>query len=637
MRSARIALTLAFVTLLAATAAGQGAPATTAPQPKPMPKAEPVLKHIPAGTLGYLVVNDITATNGRLSRFLGEIGLGQIMAQIPGGALGIIRAQARLGPGFNPNGGFAAVVLDPKEFGIDLLGMMGIGGAKTNAETPKFPIVLFVPGKDPKAVFPTFEITGTGSQMSFSHSGNTGFIRTGGDYILVSPSKKALDAVTAPGKKTLSELTKDDARIIATSDAAAFINMKIVGPLYVKMLEKMMNMGMMAAPPATATGPASAEKAHKSMMQSAVTFYRDLFSQMDSATVGCKLTRNGVLIEEAVSFAAQSAWAEAMASFKSTGPLRMDRVPDLPYVLAGTFAGGWGKKTWELNRNLTFQMLETSAPGKISEEMKKRIEKLFEQMGDEIKGGQFVIGAAPAQSGVFAVAVLINCKDSSRLKKLVAEKVALADELLKIIFTQEEMQKLTIKYEGGIETIGTVVVDAVTVAHPKLSTMDEEDRAMLIKVLGEDRLRIRIAAPDKTTLVATFGGSKAFLTEALNSARRPKPLLTAQQSADAAKYMPKRPSGLFVFNVANLMEAIEAGRKIIEPESAPIPVKLMDRTPIVMSVGGAGNATHIACFVPNSVIREVVTALMMLGAPGQGGAAPAQAPAQGGAAPAPAR
>ena len=50
--------------------------------------------------------------------------------------------------------------------------------------------------------------------------------------------------------------------------------------------------------------------------------------------------------------------------------------------------------------------------------------------------------------------------------------------------------------------------------------MTDEEKAEMKKVLGEDKIRIRIAQVDPKTLVITFGGGKTFMVAAIDAARK---------------------------------------------------------------------------------------------------------------------
>jgi len=622
MRITRTTLTLVLVLCLSAMVFGQAAGTTpqSAPAPKPMPKLEPVLNHMPAGTLGYVVVTDLKRMNKNIMSFMGNIGLGMFTMQMPNGPIGMLQQMA---PGFNPNGGLAVAFLDPKLFGLDLLEMMGMGApasAPATTAPPELPLIIFVPGSNPN-MFMMFGPPNADTPNVVNMGGMKMHKAKAGGYTVLSPSRKALDIVLAKSGKALVEIKRENSRIIHNSDIAAFINMKIVGPIYVKMLKKTMEMQAQAAAGAPGAQPDFA-KPMMELTKNLQPFYEDVYGSMDSVVVGFRLAQKGVVIDETVSFDPTSKFGKATVAYKPKGTIKIDRVPNLPYVFAGGFLMQTSKLSWDIGREITMEMLEAMAPGKITATQKARIIKLFSEAAGEVKGGQFVMGGAPANSGVFGVSFLVDCANAEKLKGLLADKTALAEELIKTIVDDPQIQKTILKYEKGVEAIGSIKVDAITLIPPKLATIPESERSMLIKVLGEDKLRILIAAPTSNRLIITLGGSIPFMEEALKSAKTAKPVVTGAQFAEFRKYMPKNGVSLMAFSAANLIKVINTGKKIVEGEtSTPIPFNITSDAPILMGSGITGATAHVAFYVPNPLIQEIVTAIMSMamGPRGAGG------------------
>ena len=73
--------------------------------------------------------------------------------------------------------------------------------------------------------------------------------------------------------------------------------------------------------------------------------------------------------------------------------------------------------------------------------------------------------------------------------------------------------------------------------------MAEAERAQVKAILGEDKIRIFLAAVDKTTVVSTIGGGKPFLADAIKRAKEGGSILADPGTIQALKYMPKNCSG----------------------------------------------------------------------------------------------
>ena len=159
-----------------------------------------------------------------------------------------------------------------------------------------------------------------------------------------------------------------------------------------------------------------------------------------------------------------------------------------------------------------------------------------------------------------------------------------------------------------------------------MANMGQNERATMNMVVGEDKIRILVAAPDKNTVVLTFGGSLAFMDESIKAAKGDgnAKLLTRRQLRAMKKYLPSTLTGLGLFNVGNLFEVILAGMQTMMPAGpAALPVSIKTKDPIVMAGGVTGKAAHVVFAVPISLIKEVKQAAqMMLGGMMGGGAGP---------------
>src|ERR1035437_7252658 len=98
---------MAVCLLAASVAFGQ----TTAPAvPVKVVPAGAILEQIPAGSMGFVVVAEVRTRTAQVDKFMEQIG--QTTAFKGAGVKGFLDCickEAKLGEGFNPDGGFAAV------------------------------------------------------------------------------------------------------------------------------------------------------------------------------------------------------------------------------------------------------------------------------------------------------------------------------------------------------------------------------------------------------------------------------------------------------------------------------------------------------------------------------------------------
>ncbi len=605
----------AFLCVLFLTGVVCAQPVTTAPAPA-MPKAEPVMKHIPAGAMGFVVVNNVKGTLGRVENLLNEIGVGQMIAlqEMPGGLLGMLRMQAMLGDGFNPNGGFAAVMLDPQQFGIDLPAMIGLSPPKPSAATPpeeepKVPFVFLVPGAGVQEVFGAYPIEPVGKFYQVSLRMGPMFAIKCGDYVAISPTTKALTALLGAPKKASAELSKTQAAAIAKSDIAVHLNMKVAGPILTKLLkqfeQQMTAMQQMGPSPVPFVGLTSVY----------TSFYGDMLTQMDAIIITGQFAQTGVVLGGNVRWSPESEWGKMMAAFRPFKGKLLDRLPNLPYVLA--IGSGWSagqEQTKKLALDMIDKVLADKSMAAVPEEAKAKLKALVPAVYDQISAVQVVVGGAPEGSGVFGAAYVIQCKESNAVRKILSDSAEVAEAMIGALIPQipEAAGQVKIVYTRNAGRVDEGAFDAIDISHPELDEMPEDDRAKMTKILGEDRIRIRVAAVDGKTLVVTFGGSEAFLSETIKAARAGGTILKGPEIAEAMKHMPPDPTELVLFSGSNLLEVIAKGMQALDPESEPLPFKIHGKTPIAAGVSISGSEVTGVLYIPNSLLSDLFGLVPML-------------------------
>jgi hypothetical protein len=592
--------------------------------------AESVLNHIPAGTTGYVVVNNIQETIGVAEKFAASIG---VMPPPPPDApavsmmLTMLRQGAKLGDGFNPNAGAAVVLLDLKQFGINLsdLALSGMTGEEPDEKTAKaladgVPFVIYVPGSSVKGVFGNYEIgKADGGLSTVQLRMGKMFAVKKGSYILLSPNKAALNSVKAAKKRTAAELSKDEAGLIKRNNIAYYVNYQLLSPTVKAVMDVV---GKQAA---------SAEPDMAGILKIYMSMIGGLFEQINSEVGGIRIDKTGIVLESMNVAKPGSAIAKAWASTEnstSKGASVLDSVPSLPYVLAVGATGGMGNfdfLTKLIDDVLAIEPLAT----KLTAETKAKTKATIAGLMGQITEIQIVAGGAPAGKGVFGLAWAIKCKDAAKFKALLADKADLIQTFITTLIDDEDVKGLKIPYNKGVEKCGDVSVDAIEITHPEMLTMDEGERGEMTKVIGEDKIRFLIAAPDKKTVVVTFGGTTAMMGKAIAAACGKGPIPTAPGTSLALKVLPKDPHVLIFLNIANLLDVIRTGMGAViqDPEQLKgmlmmIP-QLNCKTPIAIGAKFKGNTAHAVFYVPTALIREAVpkiqqVIMMMMGGGGGG-------------------
>jgi hypothetical protein len=618
MRSHRTLFAFACILALAGAAVAQESPsaAPSSAPPAPLPPAEPVLSHVPAGAMGFFAINNLKSTGTRIDAFLVAIGLGEDVKQaMPNGVVETIRGGVGFGPNFNPDGGIAVIMLDPQKFDVDIIALMEHRPPTTQPgkenEPPaeqKIPYAIFLPGQGVAEVLgPSMPAEPAGAYFKVMMPFGEMMAAQIGGYVVLSPSAKVLDAIAKTEKTVMTELSASEQKAVTESDIAIHVNMTVSGPTISKVLEHFESMfaAMQSMSPNPAMSPAGM-----------LGMYRDMISQMQSLTIAARLAPTGIVIEELVQAKPESELGKAMAAQQSAGTISLDRVPNLPYVFAmGALQEPNADPKYAVD--MQARMLNMLMPDKLSEETKTKINTLTQQLSEQVVSTQLVIGGAPPEpTGVFGVSCVLNVKDSETVKGLIAQGADLALTIVKTLAADDpKTQQLVIKYVKDAEKAGDVSVDTIEFDHPELASQPAEDKADMAKVLGEDKIRVYVFAPDKQTVVITFGGGKPMVEAALKASKGNGNILALPESQEALAVLPKNLQSVVLINGANLWTVVEQGAKVMGSESLP-KYAFTCKTPLAIgSATEAGASARVVVYIPNGMVKDVVGLIKTLTAP----------------------
>lgn len=596
---------------------GPTAPTTGAPTAVPKPPARPVIDLIPADSMGFVVVNNISGSAAAAEKFLSATGISDMVGlpAEPGWLVAMLKGQAKLADGFNSSGGFAVVMLDPDQFGVDLPAMMGLKAAPpSDGPPPKLPVVLLVPGSSIAGVFGNYEIQpGEKFDTVNLRMGPMLAVQMGG-YIALSPSSKALQAVQNAKTSVAAGLSAAHIAEIAASDLCLHLNMKVAGPIIVNTMRDF-------AKSAATTRPAGGAKKMISPAQIASLYdalYGDLILQTDSVTATVRFDKTGLVISERVALDPASEWGQALAAYSPAGGKLLDKLPNLPYVLAyGASWQGGSQKIQDLASKMLNNMFALGMFSGMSPETKTQWGDLANRLSGQETGFQVVLGGAPADNGLVAASMLLQFKDSSKAKALITEVTGLYEKLINSMMPQtrpnadkeqNKQRKLQISYVADAENISGLPVDAIDIKFSELETMSELDRTRMKTLLGEDRLRIRLAAINDKDVLMTFGGSQAMFTAAVQATKTGGGILSGEATAEAMTHMPARPIALMLFNGANLVDLIGKAAAALKPDSPPLPFKINARNPIAAGAAISGSEIYGTLYVPNALVADAIKA-----------------------------
>ncbi len=598
--------------------------------------AEPILKHIPADALGFVMAGNVEDTLKRTDKFLNDVGLGIfVQAQAPQGLWAAMKKNLKLGEGFNAGAGVAAIMLDPKDFGIDLT--KHIGKKELPAEVrDKLPFVLLLPGTDIAKMLPEGMVTeGEDGKTIVQFGGEGPVLQThsiDGGYVGLSPNADALASYQRL-KNVSKQVNKKTLGVLSKADVAIHINWKKAWPLIEKAIEKQQKQMVEKGEEAAGMG-ATAPAAMGAPMAKILDLYKKVFRQVDAMTITGRFVETGVVVEELLAYDPASQLGKVMKSYKPVKGSLTDLVPDLPYVMAWGF-GGAGEMDDALERYFddVFDAMLKTEELPFSEEQMKKIKSMTLKFFEQVDAGQFVLGGAPEETGLFGAAVVMKVEDAEKFKQFLQETTKLGIELCKEA-PEPDARKLQATYAKEAGKVGDLAFDAIEISHPEMAKMDDEEKAKMKKVFGEQRIRVLVASPRKDTVVVTFGGAEKMLAAALKSATGKKGIAKTAHLKQAMQYLPKKLSAVMLFNAKNLGDVIRRGAQRMG-EQAP-PINFQTEAPLAVGAGVDGAAEHLAVYVPSAMVKDVAAVFMGLmmrgGGMGPGGGMGGQPPmpSQGG-------
>lgn len=627
MRLMRLAAAAVAVVLgtLAAPLAAQNAPPKT---PASQPAAEPILKVIPSGTLGYVVLQNVKGATDDVDTFLKYVGATELMKDaVPEGVLKALLAELPVGDGLNPNGGLAIAMLDPAPFGIDLVKMMklaipGAGGATTASAPPDWtslPVVLFVPGSGVKEVFGKLNPTPADPYMKISMDGVDLYAAPLGSYVLLSPNAKALEAVARAPKKADDELKGRHAQVVRGSALAVRLDLKAISPVVLKALK-----ALDLLTEAKAEGlvdnlpePLSVYTQIKPMLG----LYTYLLPQIAEVTFGLRFAPTGVLVEGAVTYLPDSVCAKALAAVAAPQAPLLDLLPNQSCAMAVGLTVWSGPAAREIHAKNIEAQLANPALAKLPEAVKKKIQQVWLNLAEEISAVAVSLGGVPDEAkGAFGVTVVLKGKDAEKIKALLAEAaVGVTDAIKAAAGDDEELAGIKITYEKAVDKAGDVPVDSLVVKAPPL----ENDMVgmVLTQIFGEGGLSPLVATADKNTIVLTLGGGKESMTKALQAAagKEEKKILADKETAAAMKFLPKNCEDVGLLNVGNYFDLMMAAARKMGAGAGELPFSLTCKTPIVFGSGVEADAQVWGMYVPSDVVKDVIGFFKSMGAMRGGG------------------
>jgi len=515
------------------------------------PQAGSLLKAIPSDCMGYIAATNVKGLTKSIERLTRQLGFGEQLDQMaPGGLLSMAAMFLQLGEGYNPNGGLAVVIPNMEKLGYDPAAL----GKGEEPETDEIPMVILVAGKSDIGIFPQAEKLEDGGISIPGFPLPVIYTSQIGDYVAFSPSQKALDLMKGETlDTTLGGAEKD---LLTKNDVAVFYNLKILGPFIAEMAD--------SADEKTDEKTAGQDRPFGMVeLTPILKLYGTFLKQMDALAFGIKLGEKGISCNFYESVKPDTELAKVLAAYKPSSKPLMNRLPNLPYVLAFG-ASMAGNREGEAIADAEMQLMKMVLKAldlDISEDLTEKIIKTSSEFNALVTSQQLVAGPANGE-GLFGVSMVLEVTDSQKAKALLPTEFDLMTQLVQSLGKQKqvkELESLKFSYVENADTINDTVIDVIEVTCDELTNQSDDDKAEMKKVLGEDKILIRVAQVDPKTLVITFGGGKTFMATAIDSARKGGTIDKDPNVKKTLAELPANPIGTMIFSPQNLLSTERAG------------------------------------------------------------------------------
>ena len=620
---------------------------TTQPDEPVIPTA-PVIGYIPANAMGFLMINNLQEFSDNFTSFLTAI---DDSLMPPGGLMMTAQMMLDIGPGFDPNGGLAVVLLDPEPFGVDLFeDLFGYEDEEFEYEVyyddedfvdgddvpvdeefveeelvedlvdDTWPVVFFVPGDSIEGVFGNypmivdeeagFTVIDLDSQAVFAVAQE--------GYVVLSPRADALAAVLAETDMLVDQMTPDEVAALTSPDISLHVNMVTAGPLLQGKMQEFLTLWESDSEEFDPDDPDQADERPRSNMAdgmaAAFSVYDYLLEGAEGATLGMSANETGMALDVTLAYDPESLMGRALLS-QPIQPFRLpDRVPDLSYVAAGGVNVFYTEEMIEAFRPLGPRMLEAMGlTGDLPADAMEQIQRITDEMYPKIKGFQFVFGPDPMGTGAFASAVLVECSDLQRVQVLFQELLVEEQAILDAMAAAEgDAEATTLVYEEDALTINGISVDRLDVVEPASDEPPTDDELAARAIMGDQVSFLIAPLEDRSVIVVTMGGDQDTMAQALDTAMEGGPIMTQADVAEAMMIVPEDACMVALLNLRNTGLFIESLTSALEEDDSGDPADdnpfkyMVTNAPIVMFARVYESSASGTVFLPIQALKEAI-------------------------------
>lgn len=577
---------LAGLTLLTLFAIGWASSALAA-------ATEDVLKLVPDGALGVVVVNRPGAVDGKIQ----DLGR-QMQLPVPS-LLMLLDLQVNFRKGFDQDGSLAVIVLPAQQ-----------GRA---FPTP----ILLVPVSDYEKFLGQFEPEEAKDGLTrITLKGVSGWARQIGGYAAVTDGsyREVLEKTLKVSKELPAGLAAWRPWL-ADQDLAAVVLQPGVQELCTKaqegirqIKETMTRIGQ-SAPDSSPQGAKLAENMEQ--MARIWDFYASIFQAAQKQVSACGF---GVQVDKQSSLrltgrtmlVSSGSWAKRVEELKPTEDDLLAGIPDKPFVIAGS--GAASEAVWKGLMAASFKMMKSMREFYgLSEEQLDKMIQMADQSMKGIRGMSMVLSSGHSGESIYSgMAGVFGVDDSQEFLASYEAYVRQYSELLKGVkhsaLPQMDVQKSQIDGHAGLK----LTMNALK--PPKDFQTPDYDR-MMKALLGPDQKAVGwLVAVDKHRILMSYA-DKNVLQQMLKDMGQSKPGLAGDaELKKTAALLPPKPVVTVYVSPRGAIEFVQRIVPAFAPPEANVNLKLPEfpKTPPLGFAVTTGKAeAQMQLVVPREVIQAV--------------------------------
>ena len=570
-----------------------------------------IANKVPANAMGFLVVNNVRDMTTKVDQWIEAVGLTPMLQpQMPEGALVAMMQGAMLGEGFNADGSFGVILLDPQAYGVKMPWAEATTQPDTEATAPamdqeqKWPFVLMVPGASTEAVFGNYEITKEGEYNKVQLRMGEMYSKDQNGYVMLSPITAALDAVTA--NTTPMQLGQKHRRLMSESQIALHINMAVAQPLIDQGIEYARSEMQKQA-----DSPFGPPAGVIQMWDSTMSFYQTLIKQTQAVTADGQFAPTGVVVRKMVEFKADSGLKQAFASYKMPGTSLVDRLVSNEFaVAAGVSQVPESPQIAEFRQKLITQFMGLPQLQDIPAEQKAQFEQAVNTAKEQVRQVQVVLGGTGGP-GVFGIAEVLVVQDAQKMRQAIKDLVPFYQQLIaKLAEEEPDAAGVTVQYAEAAQTVNGKPVDMITISSPDIE-QSFQDTPEVQQALGQSKLEIYVANAADNVMVISFGGGTEFLTQAMTAAAQPTNAIgTTPGIEETNQYLPANRLMTGYFNLAGLFALAQ---RVGEMQGQTLPFAAEGTVPLALGLGTEEDGVlRASLYIPNTMVKDIANIAMQM-------------------------